>query len=77
MKSYRYATLMRPPQLGACPMDGMISCSCEEGYAPSGHHYWGWVKYNRPLSAKEIYDYELEELPDENPSMIASKVIGT
>ena len=64
-KTYRYAMLMRPPQLGACPMEGLISVSCEEDIAPSGHHTWGWAKYNRKLSDKEIYDYELEELRDE------------
>lgn len=64
-KIYRYAMLLRPPQPGACPMEGLISCSCEEFIAPSGHHAWGWVKYNRRLSPKEISGYDLEELPNE------------
>ena len=66
MKTYRYATLMRPPELGACPMEGMVAFSWENGIAPSGHHYWGWCEYNRKLTDKEIIDYEMEELPNEN-----------
>lgn len=63
-KIYRYAMLMRPPQLGACPMDGLVSCSCEEFVAPSGHHAWGWLRYNRQLTQKEVDDYELEAIPN-------------
>ena len=62
MTVYRYVLLMRPPCLGAFPMNGMIRCSCEEGIAPSGHHYWGWCEYNRRLSDKEVYDYEMEQM---------------
>ena len=59
-KTYKYATLLRPPQLGACPMTDLISVSCEEGVAPSAHLIWGWVKYYRRLTDKEVSDYELE-----------------
>ena len=62
MTVYRYALLMRPPCLGACPMNGMIRCSCEGGTAPSGHHYWGWCEYSRELTAQEINDYEMEQI---------------
>jgi len=60
MDTYVYAMLMRPPQLGAMPTSGMVSCSCEPVVPPSGHHTWGWVKYNRKLTDKEVSDYELE-----------------
>ena len=65
MKTYRYATLMRPPGLGACPMEGLIRCCYIEGYAPSGHHYWGWCDYNRRLTDKEVSDYEMEQIGSE------------
>jgi len=65
MDMYCYAMLMRPPQLGAMPTDGLVSVSCEPVVPPSGHHTWGWIKYNRPLTDKEISDYELEEIEDE------------
>lgn len=60
MTYYHYATLMRPPQLGAVPTPGLVSVCCEEGAAPSGHFYYGWAKYTRELTAKEVHDYELE-----------------
>ena len=59
---YRYACLMRPPGPGAAPREGMISCSFEPGSAPSGHHHWGVATYNRILTDKEVYNYELEPL---------------
>ena len=62
---YRYATLMRPPGLGACPMEGLVSCCYEEGISPSGHHFWGWCTYARELTPDEIWSYELEQLPQE------------
>ena len=62
MTIYRYATLMRPPSPGAFPRAGICEVSFDEGTAPSGHHYWGWCEYDRELSEKEIYDYELERI---------------
>ena len=62
---YRYANLMRPAGPGAVPRDGWIDTSFEELTTPSGHHAWGYVTYNRKLSAQEISDYELEELDNE------------
>lgn len=60
IRKYRYALLMRPPQLGALPIDGLLITSCEPVDTPSGHHSWGWAEYNRMLSPEEIVHYELE-----------------
>ena len=60
-KGYVYLALMRPPMPGAVPRAGLIHCDCEEGIAPSGHHYWGRAVYDRELTEKEVYDYELEK----------------
>jgi len=62
---YRYATLMRPAGPGAVPRDGWVDTSFDEFTAPSGHHAWGWVEYDRRLTDKEINDYELEEMTNE------------
>ena len=62
MDKYRCATLMRPPQLGAVPTEGLISVSCEPVDTPSGHHSWGWCEFNRMLSPEEVEHYELEYL---------------
>ena len=62
VKTYSYAALLRPPGPGAVPRDGLIECFCEEGFAPSGHSYWGIAVYNRELTSSEIYDYDLEKI---------------
>lgn len=65
MNRYRYATLMRPAGPGAVPRQGWVDTIDEEFTAPSGHHAWSVVIYNRRLTEKEINDYELEELCNE------------
>ena len=60
MLRVRYALLMRPPQPGAIPREGLKEIKSIEGYAPSGHHAWGWAEYDRYLTDDEIKHYELE-----------------
>jgi hypothetical protein len=62
----RYATLMRPPQPGAIPRNGLQGIHDGEFVTPSGHHAWGWVEYNRQLTDEEISGYELEEITGGN-----------
>lgn len=57
---YRYASLMRPAGLGAVPRQGLIACEDCYGEAPSGHRMYSFADYDRPLTDKEISDYELE-----------------
>ena len=61
MKTYRYYCLMRPAGPGAVPRVGWSDTHNDECVAPSGHHAWGWVDYNRKLTDEEIRNYELEE----------------
>lgn len=56
---YRYYMLERPVDLGAQP-DKLVAFTDEQGTAPLGHHHWGTVYYDRPLSQKELEDYEME-----------------
>ena len=56
----RYLFLMRPPMPGAFPRDGLQEIGFDEGQTLSGHHYWGWAEYDRELTKKEVFDYELE-----------------
>lgn len=60
MLRVRYALLMRPPAPGAMPREGLVEMKDIEGHAPSGHHAWGWIEYDRFLTDQEIRDYELE-----------------
>lgn len=61
MKAYRYYCRMRPPMPGTIPR-GPINI---EDYGERKHVYeagcdaWGHVDYERELSPREVYDYEL------------------
>lgn len=53
--------LMRLPEPGAMPRDGLVSAEYKPGYSrQTGHHYWGIVVYNRKLTDEEVYHYDLE-----------------
>ena len=62
-KLYKYYTVRRPPDIGTVPKDFVNVKSYGElkQLAQSGYHAWGEVEYNRRLTDKEIYDYELVE----------------
>lgn len=60
MTVYRYACPERPPMPGTVPRE-MIGISSEE-QTINGRNVWGIVDYNRKLTEKEVYDYELIEL---------------
>lgn len=60
MRITRYATLMRPPHPGAIPREGLLETKAIEGYAPSGHHAWGWADYSRFLTEEELRHYDME-----------------
>ena len=60
---YRYYMLARPFGPGAQPK-GVVDWGELDGKTviPSiGHHAWAWIEYDHPLTAKEVYDYELED----------------
>lgn len=60
MKVYRYYCQFRPPMPGAIPRDGLVNIG-DYDYPQSfdGISAWGFAEYNRPLTDKEISDYEL------------------
>ena len=65
MHTYRYGTLMRPPGPFSVPREGMILAM--EWYFENrntGHFCGGIVECDRPLTEKEIADYELEQITD-------------
>ena len=67
MKVYRYYCQYRPPMPGAIPRDGLVNiASFDYKQSFNGVGCWGWAEYNRPLSEKEIGDYELVASPN-NP----------
>ena len=65
MHYYRYGTLMRPPGPGAVPREG-LDFAIDGGFTnrETGHYCWGTATYKRPLTDKEIADYELEYITD-------------
>ena len=65
MTTYTYFTLYRPPSPGCQPSDGLIEALDYSGKRPvtENKSAWGEVTYNRPLTDKEILDYELHPSP--------------
>lgn len=67
---YKYYCLMRPPMIGGLPIDTALIVEAEvfeeRRYVPEiDRMAWGWVVYNRPLTPKDIADYELISAPRE------------
>lgn len=67
MKVYRYYCQFRPPMPGAIPRDGLVNID-DYDYPQSfnGISAWGFAEYSRPLTEKEVHDYELAVSPN-NP----------
>ena len=55
-KEYRYGMRLRGFSPGCQPKEGLIGC--EDG----GRKYHDIVVYSRPLSDRELDDYELDDL---------------
>lgn len=59
---YRYYTIYRPPMPGAIPRQGLVRVgSYDYKQSIGGVGAWGFAEYDRPLTEKEVYDYELAE----------------
>lgn len=60
-EKFRYYCLMRPVGPGAVPRDFTDWGELDHTVViPSiNHGAWGWVEYERPLTSREIQDYEL------------------
>ena len=57
---YRYYLRFRPPMPGAIPRDGLDRAfSYDYPQSFDGKSAWGFAEYTRPLTQKEIEDYEL------------------
>lgn len=68
MKIYRYYCKYRPPMPGAIPRAGLMhveAYDCKQSF--DGMAAWGYAEYDRPLTEKEINDYELAAFRN-NPS---------
>ena len=60
-KTYRYYTTQRPPSPGAQPSGATNIVSFDTKKIIDGVEAWGYVEYDKPLTAKQINDYELIE----------------
>ena len=54
---YKYGMRLRPFSIGCQPKDGFV----EREDDPTGK-YWDVIIYDRPLTEKELEDYELDNL---------------
>ena len=61
-KTYNYGMKERGYSLSAQPMKGLIGVK-------EDRHYYNVLTYNRPLTNKEIKDYELEAIEGEDIKM--------
>lgn len=63
---YGYYLTLRGPSMGAMPPDsiGSVTFKFRSFHEKVCANVWGWVCYARPLTQKEIDDYEL--VPDEH-----------
>lgn len=55
---HRYYLTQRPVSIGTQPK-GFFSFCNDPGELPGGIKYYGYVEYERDLTADEVYDYEL------------------
>lgn len=62
VRAHRYFSTLRPIGPGTFPKEGMISFQ-NYGYRmednPSGRPAWGYLDYDRQLSMKETFSYDL------------------
>ena len=54
---YKYGMRLRPFSIGCQPKDGFV----EREDDPTGK-YWDVIIYDRPLTEKELENYELDDL---------------
>lgn len=65
IKTYTYAMLQRPPMPGAMPKKGLVevqSFDKKEPVVQINKMAWGILRYDHPLTDREIDDYELAKL---------------
>ena len=72
MARFRYYSTLRPVSIGTFPKAGMIQFE-NYGYRrednPSGRPAWGHLDYDRQLTMKEAFNYDLVyggEIKEEN-----------
>ena len=63
MDKHTYMTLFRPPMPGAIPKENLLEVeSFDERKPCGGKMAWGTATYSKPLTDKQISDYELAPL---------------
>jgi len=68
-EKYRYYSTQRPIDLGTYPeaggaLIGFQNFDTREEVEEGNFKAWGWLDYSRPLTEKEISDYELRPAPE-------------
>lgn len=58
---YRYYLTMRPPSIGTHPKGSVNTVAFDRLERFDEFMAWGYVEYDRPLTEKEVCDYELRE----------------
>ena len=60
---YRYYCVFRPPMPGTVPrgMVNLVEFDAPKYVEKIDHEAWGYVEYEKPLTAYQVYEYELAE----------------
>lgn len=60
IKTYIYYYRLRPPSPGCQPKKGLLKTS-NDAITRHNREYWGYAEYDRELSDKELFDYDLDK----------------
>ena len=59
-KTFTYYYRLRPPSPGCQPKQGLLEMNGEK-ILHNDREYWGSCIYDRELSDKELYEYDLDK----------------
>jgi len=57
---YTYYYRLRPPSMGCQPSKGLKEMT-EDSILHNDRTYWGTCIYDRELTSKELYEYDLDK----------------
>ena len=64
---YRYGMRLRGCSIGCQPKEGLVGREDDTaGLRPNGRKYHDILVYSRELTGKEMRDYDLDYIPDNN-----------
>lgn len=82
--AYKYYSVMRPVSIGTFPDNGailgIVNFDRREMVEAIGREAWGYINYSKPLTEKQISDYELipeKSVKVEDKQLICDHLLAT